>query len=304
MATLRKRALQPTVSTYATRSGLKLIADVVGVPARGAVMLAHGGGQTRHSWASTAQRLGERGWLAVSLDLRGHGDSEWDPDGDYDTFRYGEDLIDVAAQLPGRPALIGASLGGIAGMTVEAVLAPGTFSSLTLVDIIPRSDPAGVDKIMGFMGAHLEHGFHSLEAAAETIAAYLPHRPKPKDLSGLRKNLREGPDGRFRWHWDPKFVSGVRRERRASHNEDLEARCRDIDIPVHLIRGRMSELVSLEGAQAFVAGLKNGAFTDVADAGHMVAGDRNDVFLEAVLAFLEGPRAAGTPASPGSAIRA
>jgi pimeloyl-ACP methyl ester carboxylesterase len=281
------QTLDTTVTTFATRSGLKLTADVAGSSERGAVMLAHGGGQTRHSWASTAQRLAERGWKTVSLDLRGHGDSEWDPDGDYGSERYAEDLIDVAATLSGKPALIGASLGGIAGMVAEAIVAPGTFSSLTLVDIIPRSDPAGVEKIMGFMGSNLEQGFHSLEAAAESIAAYLPHRPKPKDLSGLRKNLREGADGRFRWHWDPKFVSGVRRDRPSNHGEDLEARCREIAIPVHLIRGRMSELVSLEAAQAFVATLRNGVFTDVADAGHMVAGDRNDVFLEAVLAFLE-----------------
>jgi pimeloyl-ACP methyl ester carboxylesterase len=282
----------PTSTPFRTRSGLDLAADVEGDGARGVVMLAHGGGQTRHSWASTARRLAGRGWKTVSLDLRGHGDSGWDPDGDYHIDRYAEDLIDVAAQVGhpgpgGRPALIGASLGGIAGMMVEAILAPGTFVSLTLVDIIPRTDPSGVEKIMGFMGAHLEHGFHSLEAAAETIAAYLPHRPKPKDLSGLGKNLRQGADGRYRWHWDPRFVTGVRRERTPSHAENLEARCAEIDIPIHLIRGRMSELVSLEAAQAFVSGLKHGSLTDVADAGHMVAGDRNDVFLEAVVAFLE-----------------
>ena len=281
-----------TSTPFATRSGLALAADVEGDGSRGVVILAHGGGQTRHSWALTAHRLAERGWKTVSLDLRGHGDSDWDPSGDYHIDRYAEDLIDVAAQVrrPGaaeRPALIGASLGGIAGMMAEAVLAPRTFASLTLVDIIPRTDPSGVEKIMGFMGAHLEHGFHSLEAAAETIAAYLPHRPRPTDLSGLGKNLRQGADGRYRWHWDPKFVTGVRRERSPSHGEDLEARCRDIDIPIHLIRGRMSELVSLEGAQAFVAGLRHGSLTDVADAGHMVAGDRNDVFLAAVVAFLE-----------------
>jgi pimeloyl-ACP methyl ester carboxylesterase len=284
-------ALTTTHSPFLTRGGLRLAADVEGDGGRGVVMLAHGGGQTRHSWASTAHSLAELGWQTVSLDLRGHGDSDWDQTGDYQIDRYAEDLIDVAAALPVRPALIGASLGGIAGMMAEAVLASGTFASLTLVDIIPRTDPSGVEKIMGFMGAHLEHGFHSLEAAAETIAAYLPHRPRPKDLSGLGKNLRQGEDGRYRWHWDPKFVTGVGRERSPSHAENLEARCREIDIPVHLVRGRMSELVSLEGAQAFVASLKHGSFTDVADAGHMVAGDRNDVFLRAVLDFLESPHA-------------
>jgi pimeloyl-ACP methyl ester carboxylesterase len=79
----------------------------------------------------------------------------------------------------------------------------------------------------------------------------------------------------------------MHRERPHDAMIDFEARCREIDIPVHLIRGRMSELVSLEAAQAFVATLKHGAFTDVADAGHMVAGDRNDVFLEAVIGFLD-----------------
>jgi pimeloyl-ACP methyl ester carboxylesterase len=281
--------LPAAASKFLTRDGLQLAADIVGDGARGSVMLAHGGGQTRHSWASTAVSLAERGWKAVSLDLRGHGESDWAADGDYDSLRFAEDLVAVADALPDQPALIGASLGGISGLLVETVVAPGTFRSLTLVDIVPRSDPEGVAKIMGFMGANIEHGFDSLEAAADSIAAYLPHRPRPKDLSGLSKNLRLGDDGRYRWHWDPRFVTGMGARRQAAEGQRVEPRWEDIDIPVHLIRGRMSELVSREAAEAFVATLRHGSFTDVADAGHMVAGDRNDVFLEAVLAFLEGP---------------
>jgi pimeloyl-ACP methyl ester carboxylesterase len=279
-----------TATTFATPAGVRLAADVMGQATRGAVILAHGGGQTRHSWAAAARRLAERGFKAVALDLRGHGESEWAPDGDYQMTEFAADLVAVAATLPVKPHLIGASLGGMAGLMVETVVAPGTFETLTLVDIIPESDPAGVDKIMGFMGANLEHGFASLEEAADSIAAYLPHRTRPKDLSGLSKNLRLGPDGRYRWHWDPKFVTNMRRGEPGEHQaafETLRARCREIEIPVHLIRGRMSELVSAEAAQAFVATLKNGTFTDVADAGHMVAGDRNDVFIEAVLGFLD-----------------
>jgi pimeloyl-ACP methyl ester carboxylesterase len=279
------RVAEAAPAVFPTRSGLRLAADVIGEGPRGVVMLAHGGGQTRHAWASTAERLAERGWRAVSLDLRGHGQSEWAPDGDYAIARFAEDLVDVARSMGGRPALIGASLGGMAGLAVETQVAPGTFSSLTLVDIVPRSDPEGVARIMGFMGANLEHGFDSLEAASDAIAAYLPHRPRPTDLSGLRKNLRLGADGRWRWHWDPGFVTGMSRRRAA--DALAEPRYEDMDLPVHLIRGRMSELVSPEAAEAFVAILPNGSFTDVADAGHMVAGDRNDAFLEAALAFLE-----------------
>jgi pimeloyl-ACP methyl ester carboxylesterase len=279
--------LQTAAKRFVTRDGIGLVADVAGEGVRGSVMLAHGGGQTRHSWAMAGRRLAQRGWRTVALDLRGHGESDWAADGDYGIERFAEDLIAVAATLPDKPALIGASLGGMAGMMVETVVAPGTFRSLTLVDIIPKSDPAGVEKIMGFMGANLDSGFASLEAAADSIAAYLPHRPRPTDLSGLGKNLRLGDDGRYRWHWDPRFVTGMNGGDRRRRPEDFEALCQGIDIPVHLIRGRLSELVSLEAAESFVATLKHGAFTDVADAGHMVAGDRNDVFFDAVVGFLE-----------------
>ncbi len=272
------------VTRFPVADLLHLTADVFEGDGRGTVMLAHGGGQTRHSWAKTGQHLAGKGWTAICLDLRGHGDSDWAKDGDYEIARFSEDLIAVAATRADKPALSGASLGGMAGLVVETTLAAGTFSSLTLVDIVPRPDPEGVMRIMGFMRANLETGFATLEEAADSIAAYLPHRPRPSDLTGLRKNLRLGPDGRYRWHWDPKFWSdGARRGAAAPVEPDYGA----IDIPVHLVRGRMSELVSLDAARAFVAELRHGAFTDVAGAGHMVAGDRNDLFLDAVTGFLE-----------------
>ncbi|HEV2363925.1 MAG TPA: alpha/beta fold hydrolase [Caulobacteraceae bacterium] len=274
--------------TFIGADGLKLLADVSGEGARGEVLLAHGGGQTRHAWKKAAQALAERGWRAVSLDLRGHGESEWSPVGDYALDAFANDLIEVARQMAARPALIGASLGGIAGLMVETLLAPGTFSSLTLVDVTPRMDPAGVDKIMGFMGAHLESGFSTLDEAADAISIYLPHRPRPADLSGLKKNLRRGADGRWRWHWDPKFVTGMDRRSRGEGRWELLDRLDELRLPVHLIRGAMSELVSEEAAAQFRALVPSAAFTDVAGAGHMVAGDRNDAFAAAAVAFLEG----------------
>jgi pimeloyl-ACP methyl ester carboxylesterase len=289
-----------TQTHFTTRGGLKLAADVLGSGARGVVVLAHGGGQTRHSWGATAERLAELGWRAISLDLRGHGDSDWHPEGDYQALSIGEDLIDVTATLDAPPALIGASLGGIAGLMAEAVIAPGAFRSLTLVDIIPRSDGQGAAKILGFMNQNVAQGFASLEEAADAIAAHLPHRPKRTDLSGLSKNLRLHADGRYRWHWDPRFTSGVRGGASAGADQrgfDFEAACRAIQIPVHVIRGRMSELVSLEAAQGFVAALRHGSLTDVSGAGHMVAGDRNDVFMDAVVAFLD--RQDNTPLAAG-----
>jgi len=278
---------EPSRTVFRTDDGLDMVADRYGRPNRGVVLMAHGGGQTRHAWGKTAAALADRGWEAVALDLRGHGESGWSPSGDYQIARFAEDLVAVAREIGGRPALIGASLGGLAGLFAEAEIAPGTFGSLTLVDIVPNMDAGGAAKVMAFMGAHVDEGFGSLEDAADVIAAYLPHRPRRPDLSGLAKNLRLGEDGRYRWHWDPSFVAGVHRERSVRHADMFEGGLVGLALPVHLIRGRMSELVSREAAELFVAQLPNARFTDVAGASHMVAGDRNDGFLEAVVEFLE-----------------
>lgn len=249
--------------------------------------MAHGGGQTRHAWAKTATVLADRGWEVVALDLRGHGDSGWSPSGDYAIERFAEDLVEVARTMGGRPALIGASLGGLAGLCAEAEIALGSFSSITLVDIVPGLDQSGAGRVLEFMSTHVAEGFGSLEEAADVIAAYLPHRPRPTDQTGLAKNLRQGDDGRFRWHWDPKVVAGMQSARSAQDASALHARLPGLTIPVHLIRGRLSELVSLEAAEHFVSLLPNAEFTDVAGASHMVAGDRNDAFLNAAVGFLE-----------------
>lgn len=145
----------------------------------------------------------------------------------------------------------------------------------------------GAAKIMAFMSAHAGQGFESLEAASDVISAYLPHRPRPSDLSGLAKNLRLGEDSRYRWHWDPNFVASANRQRSSRDRGAFEAGLADLRLPIHLIRGRQSELVSREAAESFVARLPHAQFTDVAGASHMVAGDRNDAFLDAVVSFFE-----------------
>ncbi len=276
------------VRKFEGADGLVLAGEVAGDPRRGVVLLAHGGGQTRHAWKNTARSLADVGWRAVSIDLRGHGDSDWSPTGDYAIESFAADLIKVAASLDARPHLIGASLGGIAGIAVETSLAPGTFASLTLVDVTPRMDRAGAEKIMGFMRQRLDDGFASLDDAADAIAAYLPHRPRPPTGAGLKKNLRLHPDGRYRWHWDPKFATGMDRRRERAPGGEQEERLHRLAVPVHLIRGAMSELVTPEAAAEFIRLVPHARYTDVAGAGHMVAGDKNDAFAAAAIAFLDG----------------
>ena len=268
---------------FAGAGGVRLAADVAGPEGGAPVVLLHGGGQTRASWKGAAGALAARGYRAVSLDLRGHGDSDWPVDGDYELDRFVDDLAGVLPLLGGPAVLVGASMGGL-----TALLAVGErglpAAALVLVDVTPRIEPEGVGKIRAFMTASPE-GFASVEAAADAVAAYLPHRPRPADTSGLAKNLRLGDDGRWRWHWDPRFMSGARSA--GAGGDRLEAAARALTLPTLLIRGGRSEIVSEAGARAFLEMAPHAEFIDVSGADHMVAGDANDVFNAAVLKFID-----------------
>lgn len=248
-------------------------------------LLLHGGGQTRHAWGSATRTLGEAGFLALTLDQRGHGESDWAADADYSPDAYVADLRAVLEQI-GRPtALVGASLGGLASLLAAGEPPGAPCSALVLVDITPRLDAGGRERIGRFMSSHRD-GFASLEEAADAVAAYLPHRPRPADVSGLARNLRLEEDGRYHWHWDPAFVTSNWPPRRHQAPERYERALAAVDVPILLVRGARSEIVTEEAARAFLSAAPSAEYVDVADAAHMVAGDRNDAFTAAVVEFL------------------
>lgn len=289
--------------------GLTLAADAYGNPEDPPALLLHGGGQTRHSWSGTARHLAAAGWYAVTLDLRGHGESNWDPTGAYHHEGFRNDVIEVARQFDTPPVLIGASLGGISSLLAVHEAGPSLARALVLVDIATRMEAGGTMRIMDFMKGG-QDGFASLEEVADAVSAYNPHRPRPKDISGLEKNLRRGEDGRYHWHWDPDFLSVDP----ASDAGDkfvtptlLDDAAASLSIPTLLVRGKMSDLLSEEGARVFLEQVPHAVFSDVSGAGHMVAGDRNDLFSQAVLDFLanhvrSGPAAGPETESPRAAM--
>lgn len=278
-------------------AGLRLAGERYGDDGDPPVILLHGGGQTRHAWRTSARTLAEHGWQTHAIDLRGHGDSDWSPEGDYTIDGFAADLRAVASAMDQRPVVVGASLGGLTSLIAHAESdPPGTLlAGIVLVDVAPKIESAGVARIGDFMTAHLD-GFATLGDVADAVAAYNPHRPRPTDLSGLAKNVRQREDGRWYWHWDPAFVSGKFGsvdETRSSvlDSNRLEDAARSLTIPTLLVRGRMSDLLSEEGAQALLDLVPQARLVDVAGAGHMVAGDRNDLFNDAVAAFLDELRA-------------
>ena len=270
--------------------GLSLAADEAGEVGDPNVLLFHGGGQTRHAWGRAIQALAARHWHAVTFDLPGHGDSEWAPDGDYGLDVFSASVAGVARQYD-RPVLVGASLGGLAGLgAIGQGLVPDA-AGLVLVDITPRFEPAGVERIRDFMRQGVD-GFDSLEHVADAIASYVPNRQRSRNLAGLTKNVRQRDDGKWVWHWDPRFMSrvdeGTGEPTAGRYSGDrIRESARNVKVPVLLVHGASSDVVSPEGVAELKELIPHALIVDVAGAGHMVAGDRNDNFNNAVIDFLE-----------------
>jgi pimeloyl-ACP methyl ester carboxylesterase len=263
--------------------GLSVAADIGGDVSSPPVVLLHGGGQTRHSWKRGFDALVKAGYHVVSLDARGHGDSDWAPDGDYSLDALVSDLRSVLRQVPGTPVLVGASLGGMTGLAAVGEAEQAIACGLVLVDITPDYDTRGTDHIAAFMNANLD-GFASIDEAAEAVARYNPNRPRPKHTDGLRRNLRER-DGRLYWHWDPKFLSHGELHPEFVQ-ERLIAAAKRVKVPTLLIRGGFSDVVGDEQEARFRKLMPSAECVTVAGAVHMVAGDRNDAFNRGILEFI------------------
>jgi non-heme chloroperoxidase len=266
-------------------TGMTLAADVGGRAGQPPVVLLHGGGQTRYSWGQAAVDLVRSGHHVISLDLRGHGESDWAAGADYSIDAFVADLEAVVATLDRAPVLIGASLGGATALVAAGEHRGELAEALVLVDVVPRMEPEGVDHVRNFMRANL-HGFAHVDEAADAVSRYLPGRPRPASSEGLMKNLRLRPDGRLYWHWDPAFQTGPIRIQPTEMTARMEAAARNIRVPTLLVRGKESNVVSEEGAQRLLELIPHARFVDVEGAGHMVAGDRNDAFNEAIEDFL------------------
>jgi pimeloyl-ACP methyl ester carboxylesterase len=281
----RSDSLAPRACSFAGADGLILRADARGDPGAPPVLFLHGGGQTRHAWGGTAEVLARDGRLAIALDLRGHGESDWAiGDAPYRLARFAADLRAVIAQLAAPPALVGASLGGLTSLIAVGEVEARFATAAVLVDIAPRIEPAGAQRITSFMIGRPD-GYASLEEVADAIAEYTQHRSRPRDLESLKKNLRVGANGRYHWHWDPRFM-GADGPAEIVDRDRLFAAARRFAVPTLLVRGRESDILSDEGVREFLAHLPMAEYVDVGGAGHMVAGDRNDAFTEAVRAFL------------------
>lgn len=274
-------------------NGLELAADAYGPPEGDPALFFHGSGQTRQSWGHAAQALAEQGWRVHTVDHRGHGDSARSPTGAYEHADVANDIVAICRSLDRPPLVIGASLGGGAALMALDKPEPPTYRGLILVDIAPTVDMAGAKRIVAFMSANPD-GFATLEEASVAIGGYRGAGKGAPSPAGLARVLRRAEDGRWHWHWDPRLLDSRKvwladpDAARAAQDRMRRAMlggARRLDVPTLLVRGAISDVVSPDAARELVEAIPHARYVDVTDAGHMVAGDRNDAFTGEVLGF-------------------
>lgn len=247
------------------------------------VLLGHGFGQTRQAWTATQARLAAEDFPSLAWDLRGHGRSGRNPAlVPYHGEQFVADVAAAARATGPAPVLVGASMGGLTGLIAQARARP--FAALVLVDITPRWEASGVERILAFMGGHPD-GFDSHEHAADAIAAYLPHRRARKSPADLAHLLVPRGDGRLQWHWDPRLLTEFIPSTHGLQ-DPIEAACAGLDVPVLLVSGGRSDLVTDRTVAHFLALVPHARHVRLPGATHMVAGDDNDAFTDTLLPFL------------------
>ncbi|MBK6725783.1 MAG: alpha/beta hydrolase [Xanthomonadales bacterium] len=265
--------------------GLALAIEHFGSPANPPLVFAHGFGQSRLAWTVAAEHLAQQGFHCLALDGRGHGESDWDDGVAYELERFVDDAVAIARSLPRPPVWVGASMGGLIGMMAEAAQ-PGLFEALVLVDVTPRWETSGVNRILEFMRAH-PHGFASVEEASAAVAAYLPHRAQRNDPGRLQKMLVPMANGRLRWHWDPRLLDTVAGDNGARYVAGLTAAASALRLPVLLISGGRSDVVSDHTIDEFQKLVPHAEHERIDEATHMVVGDANDVFVSTIARYLQ-----------------
>lgn len=260
-----------------------LIGDICNASGGPTAILLHGGGQSRSSWRIATQRLGNAQLKACAIDLRGHGDSDWSPDGDYHIDRFVADLVSVIEQLGSPAVLIGASFGGHVSL-LAAARHPSLVRAIVLCDVTPWIEGEAT-KAMRYTMFTAAAGFASVQDAAKHIDEIRGY-PSKLDANRLRRHMRQDAEGRLYWRWDPQFFLS-----QDTQNEDLTelltAAAENLKIPTLLIRAEQSEIVTPQQIAKFARMVPHASTAVIAGARHTVSADDNDKYASLILGFLD-----------------
>ena len=266
-----------------------------GVP----MLLLHGFGNEAHIWDDFSPQVAEH-YRVLALDLRGHGESAWDPEGRYDYENHLADL-DVLTTALGieRMVLVGHSLGGRISM-LYAGRNPEKLAGLVIVDSAPELDARGIVRIRAEVGEQRDPSFASV-AEYENLLAHNYPAATPEALRRMaRHGLKQREDGRYVLRMDMAYrvAAGahaatvdddVLARREESNQRAMWAALEALSSPTLVVRGAASDILSAEVADKMVDEvLADGRLAVVPQAGHSVMTDNPTGFAEVVSEFVLG----------------
>jgi pimeloyl-ACP methyl ester carboxylesterase len=270
------------VDRYVKARGLSFHYVEWGVASQPALLCLHGITQTAHSWDEVAAELLNE-YRMLCLDQRGHGDSDWAPDGDYARQTQAADIDAITDALGvSRFLLAGMSMGGINSITFTA-RHPDKVLALIIVDVSPEVQARGVQNIRSFIQASDE--LDTFEEFVERAHQFNPRRSLENLCSRLSHNLKQLPNGKWTWKYD-KALRSPGRGFQASTLLNLWDDVHAIRCPTLIIKGGESDILSGESAEKLQAAIPNSRLAVVPGAGHSVMGDNPSGFVAAVREFL------------------
>ena len=245
------------------------------------ILMLHGNSQQAHSWDFVSLALSDR-YHALVLDQRGHGDSDWAPDGDYSAEAQQKD-IDGFVQALGLDefTLIGHSMGG-RNAYVWASRHPKILQALVIVDTGPQTQRTGQDRITRFR--ELPDELDTFEEFVHRVQEYTG-RSQEQVLGALKYSIRQRSDGKWTWKYDKAMRTRGLRSPGWTADQLWECVAR-IDCPALVLRGDRSDLFSEETMQRMQEVIPDCATATISGAGHLVQGDNPADFVTEVQAFL------------------
>lgn len=244
-------------------------------------LFIHGFAEGSYVWRRTISRLPAY-VCAYTLDLRGHGESDWRKDGKYETANHVQDVLHAIDVLGlERVILIGHSLGGKVTARVAA-LCREKIAGLVIIDTEPDADPIAKEHVGSALQASLQE-YESVTQYTEKLIATRPLAPVSILAELAIDALRLREDGKFELRADPRLVTAYPFE---ESGYEIWNSLASIECPSLIVRGAYSGILSATSAQRIVSHMRNANLATVSSAGHSVMIDNDEGFQIVISSFL------------------
>ena len=243
------------------------------------LILLHGIARQAHAFDHLAPHFTAK-YHVLAVDMRGHGDSGWDPGGAYVVEDYVKDTAALIAQLKLRNIVLwGNSTGGRVAQMI-AGLHPDLVTAVIVEDVGPER-PREVSNRRADRMSKEADGWATLDELYAQAKKENPRTADPVLSELVRHGSRRRPDGRIVWKRDPAILNGF-------VPTELWATVRLIKAPIIYILGGASTIVPVETQNELKAALAQAQIVTMPGLGHYPSDEQPADFLAIVDRFLAG----------------